>query len=77
MILNKSRLNTDFKLNDFGAPKRELINILDKKGHTLEDSKLGVEICHKIRSQKAIGLKGDYHPFAKNKTSIHPFNQKI
>ena len=30
--LNKSRLNTDFKLNDFGAPKRELINILDKKG---------------------------------------------
>lgn len=55
----------------------EYKNILDNNGHTLEDSKLGVETTYNIRNQKPIGLKGDYHPFAKNKICAHPFNNKL
>ena len=74
MEINKEVINFTHGFSDLHS--LEYKNILDKKGHTLDDSKLGLEITHKIRNQKPIGLKGDYHPFAKNKTSIHPFNQK-
>lgn len=55
----------------------EYNNILGNKGHSLEDSKLGVEITYEIRNKKPIGLKGDYHPFAKNQKSTHPFKNEL
>lgn len=50
--------------------------ILDGNGYGLEDAKQAIEIVHQIRTQKPIGLKGDYHPFAKEKLSVHPFSHK-
>jgi len=37
--------------------------ILDAKGFCLADAKPAVEIVSDIRRSKAIGLKGEYHPF--------------
>ena len=33
-----------------------------------------IEIVHKIRNLKPIGLKGEYHPFAKKEFVKHPFS---
>lgn len=46
--------------------------ILDGKGYGLNDVKPAIEIVHKIRNSESIGLKGNYHPFAKFKKSMHP-----
>jgi UDP-N-acetyl-2-amino-2-deoxyglucuronate dehydrogenase len=37
-------------------------NILSGKGFRLADAYPYVSLCHDIRSRKAIGLTGDYHP---------------
>ena len=47
--------------------------ILAGNGYGIEDSQKGVEIIHSVRTQTPIGLKRDYHPFAKIKQHIHPF----
>lgn len=47
--------------------------ILDGNGYGLEDARQAIEIVHDIRNSKPIGLKGDYHPFAKKELSPHPF----
>ena len=75
MQINKEVINFTDGFSDLHC--QEYKNILDNKGHTLEDSKLGVKITHKIRNQKPIGLKGDYHPFAKKKICAHPFSTKL
>ncbi|MFK8060263.1 MAG: Gfo/Idh/MocA family protein [Polaribacter sp.] len=49
--------------------------ILEGKGYGLEDARQAIEIVHKIRNSEPIGLKGDYHPFAKKELSNHPFNK--
>lgn len=41
-------------------------DILTGKGFSLEDARPSIEIVHHIRNSKAIGLKGDYHPFLKS-----------
>lgn len=46
--------------------------ILGGNGYGLNDVKPAIEIVHKIRNSEPIGLKGDYHPFAKFKTTVHP-----
>ena len=50
--------------------------ILDGKGNGLEDAKQAIEIVHEIRNSKPIGLKGNYHPLAMQKTSKHPFLER-
>lgn len=40
-------------------------DIIEGKGFSLEDARTSIEIAHHIRNSKAIGLKGDYHPFLK------------
>ncbi len=48
-------------------------HILDGKGFGLEEVRPCIEIVHDIRHAKSIGLKGDYHPFAKLGLENHPF----
>ena len=49
--------------------------ILEGNGYGIEDARQAIEIVHDIRNSNPIGLKGDYHPFARLKTSNHPFKK--
>ena len=49
--------------------------ILKGKGYGLNDARQAIEIVHDIRSSKPIGLKGEYHPFAKKELVKHPFKK--
>ncbi len=40
-------------------------NILDGKGFGLEEARRSIETVYTIRNSKAVGLKGEYHPFLK------------
>ncbi len=46
--------------------------ILAGEGYGLEDVKPCIEIVHDIRHAVPIGLKGDYHPYAKLALEKHP-----
>lgn len=48
-------------------------DILDGNGYGLEDARQAIEIVHKIRTARPLGLKGDYHPLAKIAKGKHPF----
>jgi UDP-N-acetyl-2-amino-2-deoxyglucuronate dehydrogenase len=48
-------------------------DILSGGGYGLEDARKAIEIVHSIRNTSPIGLKGDYHPFAAQPLSAHPF----
>lgn len=50
-------------------------DILSGGGFRIDASKQAIEIVHDIRTKEAIGLKGDYHPFAKLPLKKHPFIQ--
>jgi UDP-N-acetyl-2-amino-2-deoxyglucuronate dehydrogenase len=39
--------------------------IIEGKGFGLQEAKPSIAIVHTIRNAKAVGLKGDYHPFLK------------
>ena len=43
------------------------------EGFGLEDARSCIEIVHSIRHSSPIGLKGDYHPYAKLALEQHPF----
>jgi len=47
--------------------------ILSGEGFRIGETKTAIDIVHDIRHANPIGLKGDYHPFAKLSTSKHPF----
>ena len=47
--------------------------VLEGNGYGLEDARQAIEIVHDIRNSEAIGLKGEYHPFAKLPLTKHPF----
>ena len=47
--------------------------VLEGNGYGLEDARQAIEIVHTIRNSKPIGLKGEFHPFAKKKLKNHPF----
>ena len=51
--------------------------VIDGKGYGLDDSRQAIEIVHDIRNAEPIGLKGDYHPFAKKPHAKHPFFKKV
>jgi UDP-N-acetyl-2-amino-2-deoxyglucuronate dehydrogenase len=48
-------------------------HILDGNGFGLDEVRPCIEIVHDIRHASPIGLKGDYHPFAKLELEDHPF----
>ena len=48
-------------------------NILSGNGFGLDDAHQSIEITQQIRDSKPIGLKGEYHPYAKKQMSKHPF----
>ncbi len=52
---------------------RSYEHILSGKGFLLEDAKQAINIVYDIRHQQPVGLKGDYHPFAKLPLAKHPF----
>lgn len=49
-------------------------DIMAGKGYGMEDARQAIEIVHKIREMKPVGLKGEYHPFAKKPLVKHPFD---
>ena len=50
-------------------------DIIAGKGYGLEDARQAIEIVHHIRNSEPIGLKGEYHPFAKIPLAKHPFKK--
>ena len=48
-------------------------DILNGGGFRIDASKQAIEIVHDIRTKEIVGLKGDYHPFAKLPLKKHPF----
>ncbi len=55
---------------------RSYEEILKGNGFGLKDARQSIQIVHDIRNAKPIGLKGDYHPFAKKEIEFHPFLKK-
>lgn len=49
--------------------------ILAGKGYGIEETRQSIEIVHDVRNISPIGLVGDYHPFAKQPISKHPFER--
>lgn len=49
--------------------------IMDGRGYGLQDARQAIEIVHEIRNASPIGLKGEYHPFAKKELAKHPFQK--
>ncbi|HBZ35979.1 MAG TPA: oxidoreductase, partial [Rikenellaceae bacterium] len=47
--------------------------LLEGEGFGIDDARPSIEIVHDIETSKPIGLKGDYHPFAKLPLASHPF----
>lgn len=50
--------------------------ILEGEGFGIDDAVSAIEIVHQIRNAPLVGLKGEYHPFAKKPLSSHPFYLK-
>jgi len=50
-------------------------SIISGNGYGLEDARQAIEIVHNIRHKEPIGLKGEYHPFAKKPLAKHPFSK--
>jgi UDP-N-acetyl-2-amino-2-deoxyglucuronate dehydrogenase len=48
--------------------------ILDGNGFNLTEALPSIELAHAIRTQKPVGVKGDYHPFVAKSTTPHPFS---
>lgn len=55
---------------------RSYEHILSGKGYGIEDARQAIEIVHDIRNSTPVGLKGEYHPFAKSPLNKHPFKKK-
>ncbi len=47
--------------------------VLSGNGFSLMEALPSIELAHNIRSHVAIGVKGDYHPFASLPLANHPF----
>ena len=50
--------------------------ILKENGFGLQETRQSIEIVHDIRHREIHGLKGAYHPLAKEKLGRHPFWEK-
>ncbi|MBO3699770.1 Gfo/Idh/MocA family protein [Roseivirga sp. E12] len=47
--------------------------VLSGHGFGIEETRRSIEVVHNIRNTQPIGLKGDYHPLARDPLSHHPF----
>ena len=56
---------------------RSYENILKGKGFPISEARRSIEIVHDIRNMQPVGLKGDYHPLARQPLTPHPFGWKI
>jgi len=54
---------------------RSYAHVLEGNGFRIGEARKAIQIVHDIRHQTPIGLKGDYHPFAKLPLSKHPFSK--
>jgi len=50
-------------------------DVLSGGGFRISEARNAIELVHKIRTMKPVGLKGEYHPFAKKAKSNHPFKR--
>ena len=50
-------------------------DIVSGGGFRIKESLKAISIVHSIRNSTPIGLKGDYHPFAKLAQISHPFSK--
>jgi UDP-N-acetyl-2-amino-2-deoxyglucuronate dehydrogenase len=48
--------------------------ILAGKGFDVIEALPSIELAHQIRTQKPVGLKSDFHPFARLKLARYPFD---
>lgn len=48
--------------------------IIKGNGYTVKDALPSIEIAYTIRKEAPVGLKGNYHPFAKLGVGSHPFH---
>jgi UDP-N-acetyl-2-amino-2-deoxyglucuronate dehydrogenase len=53
---------------------RSYEEILKGNGFSIETTRTSIEVVHDIRHQQPVGLKGDYHHFAKKPSTSHPFS---
>jgi len=51
-------------------------SILNGSGFGISEARASIEVVQTIRTKKPIGLQGEYHPFAKQPTTSHPFTSK-
>ncbi|MCB0538253.1 MAG: Gfo/Idh/MocA family oxidoreductase [Chitinophagales bacterium] len=51
-------------------------DILAGGGFRIKEALNAIKVVHDIRNQTPIGLKGEYHPFAKLPLTSHPFNNR-
>lgn len=49
--------------------------ILDGEGFRISEARNSIQIVSDIRHAVPIGLKGDYHPFARLPLAVHPFGR--
>ena len=54
---------------------RSYEGVIAGKGYGLKACEQAIQIVHDIRHAEQIGLKGDYHPFAKKPLAKHPFEK--
>jgi UDP-N-acetyl-2-amino-2-deoxyglucuronate dehydrogenase len=50
--------------------------ILSGKGYGIDDAREAIETVYDIRNAAPVGLKGEYHPFAKFPLEEHPFKRE-
>jgi UDP-N-acetyl-2-amino-2-deoxyglucuronate dehydrogenase len=51
-------------------------DILEGGGFRIGESRKAIQTVYNIRHAEPIGLKGEYHPFARKPLSKHPFSKK-
>jgi len=71
IIMEKQELEFSDGFSDLHTKSYQAI--LLNAGFPLLDALPSINLVHKIRSQSPVGLKGEYHPFAKLPLSTHPF----
>ncbi len=71
MIMEKQELEFSDGFSDLHTKSYEAI--LSNTGFSLLEALPSINLVHKIRTQSPVGLKGEYHPFAKLPLSTHPF----
>ncbi len=54
---------------------RSYEEVLSGNGFRIGEARKAIEIVHDIRHETPIGLKGEYHPFAKLELAPHPFKK--